>query len=100
MKPQSEVSKTRLLDLGRGAVKALVSTEDWAMVSAYEWTLKSNGYVIRRGDQMLLARFIMNCDQTMRVKFLDKNLLNCTRENLVVKRSEFYVPQKSVRKFL
>ncbi len=71
-------------------IYALVSPEDYPQVMEHSWTLHSGGYAKAGGAKFsgYLHRFIMGSPPNLEIDHVNKNKLDCRRENLRVCTSQ------------
>lgn len=87
------------IPLGNSEKVALISPEDYERVSQYNWSLSSQGYVVRnnyfdgKNHTQKLHRFIVNAQKGDIVDHKNRDRLDCTRDNLRHK----VTPQNSCR---
>ncbi len=78
------MNDTRTIPLSKGQT-ALISAEDFEEISQYSWHITQHGYAARCGkgnEHEYLHRRINKTPEGMFTDHIDRNKLNCTRENL------------------
>ena len=62
--------------------RALIDIEDVEKVKDLKWGMLNTGYVYNKANNILLHRFIMNCDNNMVVDHINHNSLDNRKSNL------------------